>query len=434
MRIVKLKVNDFKRITVVEINPDPNVVEIAGKNAQGKTSIMDAIAALLGGKKLIPEQPVHGDAERSVLEADLGDYIVRRTITPDRKGTISVTNKEGMKAASPQEVLEKLLGDLTFDPLLFVRQKPEEQLNMLRTFAGDVDFAAFDTEEKDAYDERTLVNREIKRLEAVVASAPPADEDGEEQDVSGLLDKLDKMRTRNSKIREMQGKRAAAQMQIDAHAAKIKDSELEIEALEVRLAAEHKRIVEEREKMEPIAEALKNAAPLPQPQDERALTEEIREATEHNNSIAASVGARAKAKADEERLEEETKKSTALTAQIAKVQKAREDALKAIDLPVKGLSMGTTGITFNGHPLSQASFAQQLQLGIALAMKANPKLKIAIVKEASMLDDDAIAMLKKMAVKEDFQVWIERVGSGSEEAFVIEAGEVKATPAKKKAK
>ena len=263
---------------------------------------------------------------------------------------------------------------------------------------------------------------------------PAIDDLPDEEDVSELLDGLEKAREHNAGIRAKQAKRDAAAIKVKALDTIIADSTAEIAELRSRITGEEERIAAAQAEREPIVDALARAKALPEFQDESALTEQLRAAQATNDKRAAAAGMAAQATADRKRLEDVQKKSTSLTSEIERIQKAREDALKAIDLPVKGLSMGAAGITFNGHPLSQASFAQQLQLGIALAMKANPKLKVAIVKEASMLDDDAMDMLKKLAVKEDFQVWIERVGAGGEDAIVIEAGEVKGAAQRKAAK
>lgn len=55
-RIVELHVSNIKRIKTVDITPEKDIVILEGDNAQGKTSVMDSIAYLLGGKRLIPEQ------------------------------------------------------------------------------------------------------------------------------------------------------------------------------------------------------------------------------------------------------------------------------------------------------------------------------------------------------------------------------------------
>ena len=112
-------------------------------------------------------------------------------------------------------------------------------------------------------------------------------------------------------------------------------------------------------------------------------------------------------------------------------------ARRALVVEVSAYDTGfgaVTGVTYNGVPFSQASSAEQIRVSVAMAMAMNPKLRVLRIKDGSLLDDDAMDMLKKLAVKEDFQVWVERVGNGSEDAIVIEAGEVKGAAKRKAAK
>ena len=49
MKILAFHAENFKLIKVVIIKPDGNIVEITGKNAQGKTSVLDGIYVALSG-------------------------------------------------------------------------------------------------------------------------------------------------------------------------------------------------------------------------------------------------------------------------------------------------------------------------------------------------------------------------------------------------
>ena len=53
MKILRLVVKNIQKIVAAEITPDGNVIVISGKNAQGKTSVMDAISMALGGQNQI---------------------------------------------------------------------------------------------------------------------------------------------------------------------------------------------------------------------------------------------------------------------------------------------------------------------------------------------------------------------------------------------
>ena len=49
MRIVRLTASNVKRLKAVDITPDGTLQIITGRNAQGKTSVLDAIWLALGG-------------------------------------------------------------------------------------------------------------------------------------------------------------------------------------------------------------------------------------------------------------------------------------------------------------------------------------------------------------------------------------------------
>ena len=86
----------------------------------------------------------------------------------------------------------------------------------------------------------------------------------------------------------------------------------------------------------------------------------------------------------------------------------------------------------DGVPFNQASDAQQLQVSVAMAMAASPTLRLIRIRDGSLLDDDSMKLLAKMADAKGYQIWIERVDSSGKVGFVIEDGSLKG--ANKKAK
>jgi hypothetical protein len=59
-------------------------------------------------------------------------------------------------------------------------------------------------------------------------------------------------------------------------------------------------------------------------------------------------------------------------------------------------------------------------------MALSPGLRVMLIRDGSLLDSDSLNILKELAAKNDTQLWIERVGSLSNElpGVVIEDGEV----------
>lgn len=138
---------------------------IRGRNAQGKSSTLDAIQMALGGDRVAPPRPVRaGEEEGAIrLELDNGTVILRR-FTVDGKPTLEVTNGEGFKAGSPQKLLDTLYASVAFDPLAFTRLKPADQLATLRGLVKlDVDVDALNAANQGDYDLRRDKNRELSR-------------------------------------------------------------------------------------------------------------------------------------------------------------------------------------------------------------------------------------------------------------------------------
>lgn len=77
-RISELHVENIKRIKMVDITPADDVVLIEGKNRQGKTSVLDSIAYLLGGKELIPADVVRKGEKNAEITAKIDGMVIKR--------------------------------------------------------------------------------------------------------------------------------------------------------------------------------------------------------------------------------------------------------------------------------------------------------------------------------------------------------------------
>ena len=123
--IVELRAENFQRLKAVQIRPNSRVVKLTGGNDQGKTSILQAIAAAIKGKPACPTDPIRDDCENKAwISLDLGDKVVRRTFTRGKDGEPFTTSLiveakvEGGKAklGSLQQVIDSLMADISFDP------------------------------------------------------------------------------------------------------------------------------------------------------------------------------------------------------------------------------------------------------------------------------------------------------------------------------
>jgi len=164
MKIVALEAENVKHLKVVQIKPDGSLIVIGGDNAQGKTCVLDSIEYALNGAGSIPAKPIRNGQKKARVVLDLGDITVIRTFT-DKGTNLIVKNKDGATFASPQAMLDKLVGALTFDPLEFSKMDAKKQANVLKQLVG-LNFDKIDAQYKDLFDKRTVVNRNGKDLKA----------------------------------------------------------------------------------------------------------------------------------------------------------------------------------------------------------------------------------------------------------------------------
>lgn len=422
LKIISLQAENVKRLVAVRIDPKGNLVQITGKNAQGKTSVLDSIWWALAGAGNVQNAPIRKGQNKAVIKLDLGEVVVTRTFTKREDGTagtsIMVENADGARFPSPQRLLDSLLGSLTFDPLAFARMKPKEQFDALKGFVPDVDFAAIERANKADFDKRTAVNRRAKELAAQAAAIQvPATVPVAKIDEAALVDELAAVGEHNAQIELRKGNREKASTEI---AAKRERAE----------AARHEafKLNEEAERLEEEAAALEkkltDAPALPEPKDQAEVRRRLDEAKRTNALV--DQASRRRLLLDEAAATEA--QAEALTAAMQAREQEKREKIAAAKLPVDGLGFGDEAITFNGLPFDQASDAEQLRVSCAIAMASNPRLRVIRVRDGSLLDEDAMALLAKMADDHDMQVWCERVDSSGKVGFVLEDGQVRHVP------
>ena len=402
-KIVNLHAENIKKLKAVDITPDPenNMVTITGKNGAGKTSVLDSILWAIGGKNAIQDKPIRTGETKGLITLDLGDLKIKRSFT-EKGAYISVEDAKGFKSTSPQDMLDKLMGAISFDPLAFTRMDKKAQYEALRGLVDiGIDLDAMAEAQKKDFDERTVVNRMVKELESQVASiSVPEDTPDEPVNVTELAEKL--------------GHVEQVTATVNNSAENIRKVQAEIKELETRL---NNAKIREAELHENRKQAIEQATQLGDIED---IRKQISEAEETNRHVQDARMLRQK----EVELKEKKLESTELTSRMEERERAKTDAVAEAKMPIDGLAFEDGAVTYNGVPLDQASTAEQIRVSTAIAMEMNPKLKVIRIKDGSLLDDDSMAALRHMAEEHDFQIWIEVVDSDDPVAIVIEDGEV----------
>lgn len=437
LRIVKLTAENFKRLVAVEITPDGNVVEICGPNEAGKSSIMDVISTALGGEDQVPEMPIRKGETEAFLKVDLGEIAVIKTFKMREDGKTFITklrveNADGFKASSPQTVINGLLGKYAFDPCEFDRLKMKDKFEAMKAFVPAVDFDKIAKEDDADRAERTVVNREVKSLEAQVAAIViPEGAPAERVDEDALVNELTAVGEHNGNIEVRKERRAAVAKEAEGLRASATDSRNRADALRKQADELDAAATMAEADAAALDEKLASAGPLPEPMD----AEEIRARLDAAKASNALVDLRIRRDDLGKKLAEATAKSDALTAAIAKRQADKVASIAEAKLPVEGLEFGEDKsgsgvILLNGIPLDQCSAAQRLRTSVAIAMAANPRLRVLRISEGSLLDRNGMKILAEMCEGRGYQAWVEVVSDEPKAGFFIEAGRVReSTPA-----
>lgn len=407
MKIVQFTAENIKKLKVVDITPTKDFIQITGKNGSGKTSVLDAIWWALAGKEAIQGEPIRKGEEKAIIKLDLGDMIVTRSFTKTGT-TLTVENSAGFKAATPQAMLDAIIGNLTFDPLEFSRMPAKQQFENLRSIAEvDFDFEAAAKQTATDTEDRRVINRDIKNLEGELSGViVPPDAPDEEVSVKDLMRRLNDIENANALLREDEIKQ-------DNHRITKASLEKKIQALRDELEADQEKLIRLNDTIGHFDQIT------------YASTDEIK--AEIAGAEVKNQGYRAKLKRGElnGKIALKQKESDFLTDKMAITGENRTAAMKKAKMPIAGLALDTGVVLFNDIPFAQLSAAEQLRVSVAIAMAANPKLKVIRIKDGSLLDDDSLKMIQAMSADREYQVWIETVDSSGKIGIVMEDGEIK---------
>jgi len=432
MKIVKLQGENIKVLKAFEISPDADspTVKLSGKNGAGKSSVMDAIAYALGGKALIPDDPIRRGENEAVIKVELDDFFVTRTFKrdgSDYKTVLKVVAKDGTSHSNGQEVMNSILGKLSFDPLEFSMMKPKEQADLLK---GMVDLG-FDPAEwrvkyDKLYEKRRDANRETKRIEGnFKAMDYHEDLPDKEVSVSDITAELKAAHEEHSGAKVMIQEIADSEYNLNVRRQRGKEIEDEIKELEARLSEkkrEHTTLIDaikhDEDALAPQRESLeKLESELP---DIDEIQGRFTTVDEPNKKIRGNVAWKA--------TKTELLASSELAEGFYKKLKAHEaiksDAIQNANYPVEGLEFADDELNYKDFPLSEASDGQKIMISTMIAMALNPELKVIFIRNASLIDSENFKIITDLAAKNEYQVWCEFMDETGEIGFFIEDGEI----------
>jgi len=416
--VKELHVENIKRIKVVDIKPEGNVVVVEGKNAQGKSSTLDAIAYALGGEKLIPKGVVRKGEEKAVIKVAVEGFVVTRYWTNPDRSYLKIETEDGMTPKSPQTFLDGKIGKIAFDPLKFLAMDREKKIRELKKVM-ELDIDDLEQKYNELYEKRREIKRDRDRVEKSykeIQSGIPEDITEPKRGRKEVMEEIGKIVEWNSKVREERARIDIISDRIERNSEQITEIDRQI----ILLTKKKRKLEDDNWKMT-----------LEKTQIEKSNKKEKETKELEGELEKIEQYMMAKEKIDmTKRLEKEKEKYDAVINAIEKEMSgmAKEKTARIMNakVPIEGLKIEGNQILYNGVDFENlSSLSEKVKVSMAIAMAQNPELRIILIHDGSLLDKRSMGEVVKMAEEKDYQVWIEKVAEGKGSAVYIENGEIK---------
>lgn len=407
IKINTLQIENIKRVKAVALNPAENgLTVIGGKNGQGKTSVLDAIAWALGGDRYRPSNP---EREGSTLPPHIkltlsNGLIVERS---GKNSALKVVDTTGKR--SGQQLLNEFVEQLAIDLPRFLQASNREKADTLLQVIGVGDrIHELEANERDVYNRRRMIGQDADRKRKYADELPfyPAapkelvsamDLIRQQQDILARNGENQRKRMRANQIKHEYGKAAA-----------------HVSLLKSQLAAAQKQLTQLEADLE-IAQ-----------KDALDLKDESTEEVERSLQEIEQINIQVRANCDREKAEQDAayyaQQYQELSTKLEDIRHDKYALLNSAELPLPGLSVEDGELTYNGKKWDCMSGADQLIAATAVVRAVNPKCGFVLLDKLEQLDADTLLNFGSWLEEQGLQAIATRVSTGPECSIIIEDG------------
>lgn len=440
MQISRLTISNILGIKHLEIEPGA-FNEIAGPNGTGKTSVLEAIKAVLEGGHDATLLRKGEEAGEIVLVLD-DDTRLRKRVTP--KGSTLEAVQDGKKVSKPADIVKALTDLLSVNPVDFLRAPKKDRVRVLletmpivadpdrleeisgipvHVEEGQHGLAVIEMVRKQVYDDRTGTNRAIKEKDNTINQLKlampeaPAGVTGSEDELRAELEaanaakdaELERVRTKLDGIRkenfaEITRLKAEAQAQIDEINRQLDEAVMAIEdkerEVEGKAATQRELTIKKHaDTVAPINQALE----IIKNNRENAARRE--QAVETIKQMEVELG----------ELEADARRQTQA---LNDIEAYKEELLAG--LPIPGLEVRDGDVYRNGVQFDRLNTAQQVGIAVEIAKLRAGELGVCCVDGIELLDTAAFEEFRDRALESGLQLFVSRVADHEFQINIID--------------
>jgi len=446
MRVARIKIDKILGLEDFDVAPG-FLTKIIGANGSGKSSLLEAIKAVIGGGHDAKLLRVGADKGEIILWLDDGTEI-RRVITAE-KTTTTVKHPEFGTIRKPAEYLKKLSDALSVNPVEILSATSKELNGILlsalpaRLEAKQLGFVpvdvirsshinledhaivVIDTLRQAAFDARTGVNRSLKDKQATARqlseTMPKAPVSGDwksqltaaETEYGALRDKATALLREIKKASDDEIAAAETGYARSKEKARVR-AQAEIDRIKKELDKEIEGLISMRDEAVDAARVLETRKRTELEAEYRPKEAELKERIGHARAMVEQEVKAAETRKLAARMEDEARQlseeSEKLTEALAGLEKLKSSLLAS--LPIPGLEVRDGEVYVDGVPFDRVNTAARVRLAIEIAKLRAGKLGLIVVDGLECMDSATFAEFEKAALESGLQFVITRVSDG----------------------
>lgn len=416
-KIQKASVKNIKGVKEIEIVLS-DVTEIAGQEAMGKSSFVDAILWGLLGTRPIQEEPIRIGENNAEIILETDDLIITRRFhkdAEDKTRTTLVVRSKQDGGKHGQTRLDEIFDNLV-DPSDFFALKKEKVAEILRGFLPAktleklIELEAVISEKEQ---ERLNCSRDIKRM-----GEPAKVEKIERVSITDLLEQREEIHAFNKKQDELE------QMAAD-HESDIQQAKDDVQATENQIEALQKVLKAQKEELESLSSMNCEAW------EPHKSTEEVDKQIANAENINSSADAYERYLKDKKDYDKVVADREAADEAVTNAREEKAALMAKADLPVDGVKIEENDVTVDGKPVDQLSTSEKGLFGAQIAMSRFPspdksgRIRTLFIRHGEIYGKNSFKKLCELAKKYNYQLIFETVGEGhSDDAIILEEGAV----------